>query len=114
MFISSAYAQTAGSSAAGSGGAAAGLLSFAPLLLVFVVFYFLMIRPQQRRIKALQASVAAVKKGDQVVTAGGIVGKVTRVEELFVEVEIAPNTRVRVVKSTLSEVTNPHSKPAND
>lgn len=112
MFIPSAYAQTAGG--AGEAGGAAGLLSLAPLFLVFVVFYFLMIRPQQRRMKALQAAVEAVKKGDQVVTAGGIVGKVTRVEERFVEVEIAPNTRVRVVKSTLAEVTNPTAKPAND
>ena len=111
MFIPSAYAQTAGAADAGG---AAGFLSLAPLLLVFVVFYFLMIRPQQKRLKALQASVAAVKKGDQVVTAGGIVGKVTRVEDLFVEVEIAPNTRVRVVKTTLAEVTNPTAKPAND
>lgn len=112
MLIPSAYAQTAGGAA--QAGGAAGLLSLAPLLLVFVVFYFLMIRPQQSRMKALQASIEAVKKGDQVVTAGGIVGKVIRVEDRFVEVEIAPNTRVRVVKSTLSEVTNPMTRPAND
>lgn len=111
MFIPSAYAQTAGAADASG---AAGFLSLAPLLLVFVVFYFLMIRPQQRRMKAQAAQIAAVKKNDQVVTAGGIVGKVTRVEDLFVEVEIAPNTRVRVVKATLAEVTNPHAKPAND
>jgi preprotein translocase subunit YajC len=114
MLISTAYAQTAGASGAADASGAAGFLSLAPLLLVFVVFYFLMIRPQQRRMKAQQASVAAVKKGDQVVTAGGIMAKVTRVEDLFVEVEIAPNTRVRVVKATLAEVTNPLAKPAND
>ena len=84
------------------------------LILVFIVFYFLMIRPQQKRMKALQNAVAAVKKGDSVVTAGGLVGKVTKVEERFVEVEIAPNTRVRVVKATLAEVTALGSKPAND
>ncbi|MDE0879642.1 MAG: preprotein translocase subunit YajC, partial [Sphingomonas bacterium] len=55
-----------------------------------------------------------VRKGDSVVTAGGIVGKVTKVEEMFVEVEIAANTRIRVVKATLSDVTSPNSKPAND
>lgn len=110
MLITPAYAQTAGAADAG----AAGFLSLAPLFLVFVVFYFLMIRPQQKRLKAQQATIAAVKKGDGVVTAGGVVGKVTRVEDLFVEVEIAPNTRVRVVKSTLAEVTGPHGKPAND
>jgi preprotein translocase subunit YajC len=112
MIISPAYAQVAGG-AAESGGFAS-LISFAPLLLIFIVFYFLMIRPQQTRMKALQAAVAAVKKGDSVVTAGGVLGKVTRVEDAFVEVEIAPNTRIRVVKSTIAEVTGMNSKPAND
>lgn len=113
MLIPPAYAQAAGATAEGSG--IASFLSLAPLFLVFVVFYFLMIRPQQRRMKALQASIAAVKKNDQVVTAGGIVGKVTKVEEGFVEVEIAANTRVRVVKATIAEVLNPTAaKPAND
>jgi len=111
MFIPSAYAQTDGAAA---NGGIASFLSLAPLLLVFVVFYFLMIRPQQRRIKLLQQSVAAVRKGDGVVTAGGLVGKVTKVEDMFVEVEIAANTRVRVVKSTLAEVTGTATKPAND
>ncbi len=113
MLIPSAYAQTAGGGAAASSGIAS-FLSLAPLFLVFVVFYFLMIRPQQRRLKALQNAVASVKKNDTVVTAGGIVGKVTRVEDAFVEVEIAANTRVRVVKATLSEVTTAGAKPAND
>jgi len=112
MLISPAYAQTA--SGAAQGGGLAGFISLAPLLLVFVVFYFLMIRPQQSRMKALQAAVAAVKKGDSVVTAGGLVGRVTKVEEAFVEVEIAANTRVRVVKATLAEVTPLGGKPAND
>ena len=111
MFISPAYAQAAGG-AEQSG--IAGFLGLAPLFLVFVVFYFLMIRPQQRRMKTLQNAVAAVKKGDSVVTAGGLVGKVTKVEDAFVEVEIAPNTRVKVVKATLAEVTPLGSKPAND
>ena len=110
MFITPAYAQTAGGTAAQGG--AASFISFLPLVLVFIVFYFLMIRPQQQRAKALQAAVAAVKKGDTVVTAGGIVGKVTRVEDTQVEVEIAPNVKVRVVKATLTEIVNP--KPAND
>ena len=113
MLIPPAYAQAAGATAEGSG--IASFLSLAPLFLVFIVFYFLMIRPQQRRVKALQASIGAVKKNDQVVTAGGIVGKVTKVEEGFVEVEIAANTRVRVVKATIAEVLNPTvAKPAND
>ncbi|KQR87543.1 preprotein translocase subunit YajC [Sphingomonas sp. Leaf343] len=113
MLISPAYAQTTGAAAQASG--FASFLSLAPLVLVFIVFYFLMIRPQQRRVKALQDAVSAVKKGDSVVTAGGIVGRVTRVEDVFVEVEIAANTRVRIVKATIAEVTNPMSaKPAND
>ncbi len=112
MFISPAYAQTAGGAA--EAGGFASLISFAPLLLIFIVFYFLMIRPQQSRMKALQAAVAAVKKGDSVVTAGGIIGRVTKVEDAIVEVEIALNTRIRVVKATIAEVTSPNSKPAND
>lgn len=112
MFIPSALAQTAGAAAPSSG--FAQFMGIAPLILVFVVFYFLMIRPQQKRVKALQASVAAVKKNDNVVTSGGIVGKVTKVEDLYVEVEIAQNTRVRVVKATLAEVTTVGTKPAND
>ncbi len=65
--------------------------------------------------KTLQASIAAVKRGDQVVTAGGVIGKVTKVEDAFVEVEIAANTRIRVVKATIAEVTPPAgAKPAND
>lgn len=112
MIISPAYAQAAGG-AAESGGLAS-FISLAPLFLVFIVFYVLMIRPQQKRMKTLQQAVEAVKKNDTVVTAGGIVGKVTKVEDRYVEVEIAPNTRVRVVKATLTEVTSANSKPAND
>ena len=112
MFISPAYAQAAGTTA-DSG--LASIVSIAPLILIFVVFYFLMIRPQQRRMKALQASVSAVKKGDSVVTAGGLVGKVTRVEDAIVEVEIAPTVKVKVVKATIAEVTPlGGAKPAND
>ena len=113
MFIPQAFAQTSG--AAASAGPLGMFASIAPLLLVFVVFYFLMIRPQQRRMKAMQAAVQAVKKGDSVVTAGGILGKVTKVEETVVEIEIAANTRVRVVKATLTDVTGVGTaKPAND
>jgi preprotein translocase subunit YajC len=90
-------------------------LQIAPLLLIFVIFYFLMIRPQQRRMKEHRALIDAVKKGDEVVTGGGLIGKVTRVQDQEVEVEIAPNTRVKVVKATLTDVrTAGGSKPAND
>jgi len=113
MFITPAYAQVASGPAA-QGGGLASLIGLAPLLLVFAVFWLLMIRPQQRRVKALQMAVDAVKKGDTVVTGGGIVGKVTKVEDAHVEVEIAPTTRIRVVKATLAQVINPNSTAAND
>lgn len=112
MFIPPAYAQATGQAASGG---LASFISIAPLILIFVVFYFLMIRPQQRRMKALQASVEATKKGDTVITAGGLVGKVTKVEDRFVELEIAPTVKVKVVKATLAEVTPAGgAKPAND
>ena len=110
MLIPHAYAQAAGGAAGASG--LESILSIAPLFLVFIAFYFLMIRPQQRRMKALAASVDAVKKGDTVTTAGGIVGKVTRVEDRFVEVEIAQGVKVRVIKATLTGVGG--TEAAND
>ena len=104
---------TLASAAAPSGGAAF-FVQILPLLFVFVIFYFLMIRPQQRRMKEHQAMIGAVKKNDQVVTAGGIRGKVTKVTDDEVEVEIAQGVRVRIVKSTLSHVLSKSAKPAND
>jgi len=95
-------------------GTAAALIQFFPLLLIFVIFYFLMIRPQQRRVKEHQASIAAVKKGDDVVTGGGIRGRVTKVSDDEAEVEIAQGVKIRVVKSTISQVLSPTTKPAND
>ncbi|WP_315764047.1 preprotein translocase subunit YajC [Sphingomonas sp. Y38-1Y] len=111
MFASTAFAQSAG---AASPGITGQILGIAPLILIFVAFYFLMIRPQQRRMKSLQDMIANAKKGDTVVTGGGLVGKVTRVEDQHLEVEIAQNVRVRVVKGTIAEVTPLGGKPAND
>lgn len=105
---------TAMASAAGSSGSAAFFVQILPLLFVFVIFYLLMIRPQQRRMKQHQATIAAVKKGDQVVTAGGVLGKVTKVSDEEVEVEIAQGVKVKIVKSTLSHVLGKSAKPAND
>ena len=85
-----------------------------PWLLIFLIFYMLMIRPQQKRMKEHQATIAAVKKGDQVITGGGIRGRVTKVMDDDVEVEVAQGVRVRIVKSTLSHVVTGASKPAND
>ena len=90
------------------------LIGIAPWLLIFVIFYVLMIRPQQRRVKEHQAAIAAVKKGDDVITGGGIRGRVTKVSEDEAEIEIASGVRVRVVKSTLTGVISGGGKPAND
>lgn len=110
MFASPAYA----SAGAASSGTAAFLVQMFPLVAIFIIFYFLLIRPQQRRMKAHQAMIAAVKKNDQVVTGGGLVGKVTRVDDAEVEVELAPNVRVKALKGTLTEVRPHGTKPAND
>jgi len=100
--------------AAAPSGGASFFVQTIPLVLVFVIFWFLLIRPQQKRMKEHQAQVQAVKKGDRVVTGGGLIGKVTKVGETEVEVELAQGVRVQVVKSTLSQVVDPTAKPAND
>ena len=111
MFITPAFAQTAGGQASGAG----VLVQMAPLVLIFVVFYFLLIRPQQKKMKEHKGKIDAVKKGDQVVTGGGLVGKVARVDDIYVEIELAPNMKVKAVKSTLADVIDPTTaKPAND
>ena len=97
-----------------AGGTAQFLIGIVPWLLIFVIFYLLMIRPQQRRVKEHQAALSAVKKGDEVVTGGGIRGKVTKVSDDEAEVEIANGVRIRVIKSTISHVLTGGSKPAND
>jgi preprotein translocase subunit YajC len=85
-----------------------------PWLLIFGIFYILMIRPQQRRAKEHQAAINAVKKGDDVITGGGIRGRVTKVSDDEAEVEIAQGVKIRVIKSTISTVVRPDNKPAND
>ena len=82
-----------------------GFESLIPLILIFAIMYFLLIRPQQKKLKQHQAMVAALRRGDQVVTQGGILGKVTKVrDDNEVEIEIAPGTNVRVVRSTIATV----------
>lgn len=105
MFETPAFAQAAAGPAAGS----VGLIAFIPYVAIFAIFYFLMIRPQQRRAKQHRELVAAAQKGDTVVTAGGLIGKIVRVMDADgeVEIEIAPSVKVRVVKATLSDVRNP-------
>jgi preprotein translocase subunit YajC len=107
MLISPAYAQDAA-------GGTAVLMQLLPLLLIFVVFYFLLIRPQQKKMKEHRGMLQALKRGDRVVTGGGIVGEVKKVTEGsdVIEVEIAPNTRVEVVRGTIQSVIRPEA--AND
>jgi preprotein translocase subunit YajC len=106
MLISTAFAQDA----VGGGNS---FISFLPLVLIFVVFYFLLIRPQQKKMKAHRAMVSALKRGDRVVTGGGIVAQVTRVTgDGEVQVEIAEGVRVSVVRGTITEVLS-RSEPAD-
>jgi len=95
FFIDNAYAQSAG----GPGG---GLLGFLPLILMLVVFYFLMIRPQQKRMKEHGAMVEALKKGDEVVTNGGLGGTVTKVGDAYMMMRVADNVEVSVQKSAVA------------
>ena len=99
---------------AAPGGATSFFVNMFPLILIFVIFYFLMIRPQSKRMKAHQAEIMAVKKGDDIITGGEIRGRVTKVTDDEAEVEIASGVKVRVIKSTISTVVQPKTKPAND
>ncbi|MCK4862513.1 MAG: preprotein translocase subunit YajC [Rhodobacteraceae bacterium] len=101
MFASPAYAQAAGGSLTSSLG------GFVPIILIFGIMYFLMIRPQQKKMKDHRNMVAALRKGDQIVTQGGIIGKVIKVkEDGEVEVEIAKEVKVRILKHTITQVMN--------
>ncbi len=102
------------SAAAGGAGGSAFFVQMFPLLLIFVVFYLFLIRPQQKRAKEHEAKINAVQKNDEVVTAGGLMGKVTKVADDYVEVEIAPNVRVKAVKSTIANIQPRGAKAAND
>ncbi len=111
--ISEAYAQDA--SAGGITGS--GVLQILPIILIFGIFYFMMIRPQQQQQKLLKAKLAAIKRGDKVLTAGGIVGVVQKARDgaSEVEIEIAPTVRVTVLRETISQVlTGTTPTPAND
>ena len=100
MFISNAYAQSTGTAA--DAGMMGNLTTFAPLVLMFVVMYFLMIRPQQKRAKEQKSMMDALAKGDEVITSGGILGKVSKVTDTYVTVEIAANTDIVVQKNSVS------------
>ena len=98
MLISSAYAQ------APAAGGDAGLMGFLPIILMFVLLYFLMIRPQMKRAKEHKQMVEALQKGDEVITAGGMVGRISEMGDAYVTVEIAPNTEVAVQKAAVQIV----------
>ncbi len=109
MFISPAFAQAGGAAQSPN-----ALIQLAPLIFIFVIFYFLLIRPQQQARKKHAEMVANVRRGDVVVTAGGIVGKVTKVlEGDEIMVELADNVTVKVLKATLNDVRS-KAQPAND
>ncbi len=99
MFISQAWAQGTG------GGSGDFLVQLFPLILIFVVFYFLLIRPQQAKVRAQREMLSGVKRGDRVVTGGGIIGLVTKViSDNEVQVELAEGVRVRIIKQTITDI----------
>ena len=101
MFISSAYAQTA---PAAAGGAESSLLSLLPLVLMFVVLYFIMIRPQMKKQKEHKAMVDALAKGDEVVIAGGVLGRVAKLGESYLHVEVASGVELQVQRGAVVQV----------
>jgi preprotein translocase subunit YajC len=96
VLISPAYAQSTGGPFGGD------LMAFLPMVAIFVVFYFLLIRPQQKRAKETKAMLEALQKGDEVVTAGGVVGKIAKISEGYADVDIAPNVTITVQRSAIS------------
>lgn len=113
MFITNAFAQAPG--AAGGDPTMTIIANIAPFALILVVFYFLLIRPQQQRLKAHQAMIGAVKKGDIIVTTGGLIAKVRAVADDELRIELSPNMEARLVRSSIAEVRNKGEPvPAND
>ena len=89
-------------------------IQFLPFVAMIVIFWFLILRPQMRRQKQQATKLAGIKKGDQVLTGGGLVGKVVKVDDTYVELELGPNIKVKAVKATISDVILPTGAPAND
>jgi preprotein translocase subunit YajC len=99
FLITAAHAQAAPAAGGGS-----DLMAFLPMIAIFVVFYFLLIRPQQKRAKETKAMLQALQKGDEVVTAGGVVGKVSKLTEQYAAVEIAPNVEITVQRAAIAQL----------
>jgi preprotein translocase subunit YajC len=115
MLLPTALVLAAAAPAAGAGGMQDMLVQFAPLLLIGAAMYFLLFRPQQQRAKQHQQQIGGIKRGDTVVLSSGVIGKVVRVEDTELGVEIAQNVSIKVVKSMVSEVrTRGEPAPAND
>jgi len=113
MFVTPAYAQAAGA-AAPAGGMTDIFIQMMPILLLVVIFWFLIFRPQQKRLKAQQAMLSAIRRGDTIVTTGGIVGKVTKaVDGEDLEVEIATGVKVKLVRGMIADVRS-KAEPVND
>jgi preprotein translocase subunit YajC len=99
MFITEAFAQTGGDA-----GGMSMIIQFLPIVLIFVIMYFLILRPQRQKARAHQEMVANLRRGDTIVTSGGLIGKVAKVDEGELQVEIAENVRVRVMRGMVAEV----------
>ena len=99
MLISPAYAQAAGASSQGD-----LLTTMLPMIAIFVVFYFLLIRPQQKKAKEQRAMLSALEKGNEIVTAGGIVGRITKLSDQYATVEVAPGTEITVQRQAISQL----------
>jgi preprotein translocase subunit YajC len=95
--IGNAFAQATGGAGAGD----AGLLSFLPIVLMFVVLYIFMIRPQMKRAKETKAMIDALQKGDEVIAAGGVIGRITKISDAYLSLEIAPNTEINVQRAAV-------------
>lgn len=102
LFVSQAMAQTQEAATNAASAAPSALSNFIPLLLIFGIFYFLLIRPQQKKIKEHNALVDALKKGDEIVTSGGVIGKIQKVQDDILYVEIATDVVVKVLRNTVS------------
>jgi len=113
MFSATSPALLATAAGASEGGLGFMLMQFAPFILIFVVFYFLLIRPQQQKAKAHRELVDGLRKGDDVITSSGLYGKVTRVNDDDVTIELAEGVRVKMLKQSVMEVRT-RTEPAND
>ena len=102
------------SAAAGAGDAPPAWVQFLPLVAMVFVFWFLILRPQMKRQKEQQTKIAAIKKGDQVLTGGGLLGKVIKVDEHYVDLELGANIKVKALKSTIADLIPPGGVAAND